>query len=233
MTVIALASESGAPDRNLTTSETAAANPVCPETMLRLFAVGNQHLRSGAAANPNCDPVLLAVLAADDNPNSATPHRVESQHHADDVGHAHIRCRHPGRWMRVAQPALPRPDTAPSVHQHQHRSTPQRRAEPELSTGSAHLLEQISTEHLAARAAANPNYPPGLLERSAQSPQLAVRSAVAQRRDCPADLLTRPTTDFYWVVRCDVAENPACPHRVVAALSDDPAAANRLSEIFT
>ena len=47
--------------------ESAAANPVCPEPVLRRLAhAHDQYLRTGAAANPNCPLELLDVLSVDD-----------------------------------------------------------------------------------------------------------------------------------------------------------------------
>ena len=225
--------------------EEAAANPICPASVLRRVADAdneyNRHLRTGAAANPNCPPELLDVLASDSNdrvraaaarnpncpPNILVRLASDTSTDTDVAMNALMNPSCPEQTLRQACG-----DNFDGVQRHSIGTNP---------SCPRDLMERIIEDparHIALWVVVNPSCPPELVERSATDPGSPLRSGVARRRDCPVHLLEQLAGDEDWRVRCDVVENPAAPHRVVIALSEDPvgnvrqAVADRLSEMI-
>ena len=223
--------------------EEAAANPICPASVLRRVAAAdneyNQHLRTGAAANPNCPPELLDVLAGDSNDlvraaaarNPSCPPELlarlasDTSTDADVAMNALMNPSCPEQTLRQACG-----DNFDGEQRHSAGTNP---------SCPLDLMERIIEDparHIAFWVAVNPSCPPELIERSAADPSSPLRSGVARRRDCPLHLLEHLADDEDWMIRRDVVENPAAPHRVVVALKEDPvgnvrqAVADRLSE---
>ena len=221
--------------------EEAAANPVCPASVLRrVAAAGNRHLRAGAAANVGCPPELLDVLAGDSdgyvreaaaaNPNCGPDILVglASDTSADVAVTA------------LMNPSCPEQTLLQACGENldgkqRHRVGVNPSCPPDL----LERLVEDPDRHVAYWVMSNPSCPSELVERYVTDPSPVVRSGVAQRRGCPADLLARLAADEAGGVRRDVVENPAAPHRVVVALSEDrigsvrQAVADRLSEMIT
>ena len=220
--------------------EEAAANPVCPASVLRrVAAASNRHLRGGAAANVGCPPELLDVLAGD------------SSKYVREAAAGNPLCR-PDILARLASDT----EAAVVVAALMNPSCPERtlrqacgysldgkqRHRVGTNPSCPHdLMERLVEDpdrHVAYWVMLNPSCPSELVERCVTDPSPVVRSGVAQRRGCSADLLARLASDGAWGVRRDVIENPAVPHRVVVMLSEDrigsvrQAAADRLSEMI-